>query len=78
MDGHYVSISVNILKGIGCITSMGSLTTQFKDKNLYREIVPYAKTCKDRINIESFSNLYSESIKKFGMSRDINLENLEI
>ncbi len=77
-DPYYISISINILKDIGCITSMGSILTQFKDKNLYKNMISYAKITKDRINIESFNNLYLDAVKKFEMSRNINLDILEL
>jgi len=78
ISDNYIGISINILNNIGCIASIGSKSTQFKDKNLYKEIISCAKIAKDRINIELFNSLYSEAVEKLGISRNITLDILDV
>jgi hypothetical protein len=71
-------ISINILKDIGCVISDGNLSTRFKDKNLYKKMIPESKISKDKINLLTFNYLNKEIIRKMNLSREIGLQNLEV
>jgi hypothetical protein len=70
------SISISVLKNIGCVISMGTRSTRFKDEDLYTQILNNAKISRKEVDIQIFEDLYSSAISKFEISRGINIEKI--
>jgi hypothetical protein len=69
-------LSIDIIKDIGYLFHWQDKRFAFKDSNLYKDVLSKVEITFKELNEENFSEIYALALKKSGLSRDSNLDEL--